>query len=151
MIAEKKDKETIVCIIHLLYVVLFRHHSKIRQASCTLQCLPFVYFLYVHPYLKRSFFRTFFLKVFFCGGRLLNQLSKQTHFTSKYVVTLKTNAFSVSGNHVLCWRWKLLVLGTNVLSAGDKWIENTRLNFSHTHAQLPIPVSYKQNLCRDDC
>ena len=71
-------------------------------------------------------------------------------------MTLQTNRFIAIATDecVLCWRRPFLELDTHAfraggdehLSAGEEHIENARSNFSHTHSQLHVPATSKQNL-----
>ena len=68
----------------------------------------FLYFFYVHPYLKRSFSKTFFPSC----------TEDNTFGWRQMCFTLEMNAFHAGGEH---------------FSAGDERAENASLNFSHTH------------------
>ena len=100
-----------------------------------------------------KFFSEVFPLVFVLFGEFLNQYSNTTRFTSKYNITLQTNAslpatrepllltsehnitlqtndFIASDECVLCWRRTLMMLETNLLRAGDKHVGNIHSNFS---------------------
>ena len=60
-------------------------------------------------------------------------------------ITLPTNRFITSGEHILCWGQVLLTLeanafraGNEYFSAGDERIENVRSSFSDTHTHIQL-------------